>query len=697
MSQDTGAGIWDALVVAARQLERVVRPVRRKLAHDRALDGVMLGLAAITGFATGVFAWLLLRILEFVVDHAWSSPVPWWQLLLVPTLGGLVVGLWTSTIAPEARGGGVVVTMETITLRGGRFRLRVPFVATPATAVALGTGASGGPEGPIVMIGGAVGSILSRIVPIGEDRTRALVAAGAAAGIGASFNAPIGGMLFAIELLLGGIRRAGSLQVVVVAAVVGSVTARQLVGEGLTFRPAPGLGLGSPEELMLYAGLGIAAAVIAYGFRTGHVWSIRFFRPIERRFGRIATAGVGGLGVGVIALALPEVLGDGSELPDIGARSDPIQAMLDGVLATGWLGAGMLVLLAFAKVVATSLSKGSGAPVGIFAPTLFTGAALGGAFGIAASELFTTDVRPAAFALVGMAAVLAATARAPLTAILLVFELTGSYGLVLPLMVAVGVAIAVEELRGTDSIYVQELREKGILYGATEDLDVLQTVRVGEVMTRNHPTVRQDLPITDLVPQFSAAGSDGFAVVDDDGRLVGMVTRRDLDREGTTVADICTRQVVTVEADDPVFRAVRRMGTLDVGRIPVVDPQTRHVVGMVRRADIVRAYQRGIDRSLGAQQRGQADRLRDLTGVRFVELVIDTDSPAVGRTVADIAWPERTVVTSIRRRGTVVVPTGATAFEPGDELVVLTGHGEALYAALNAPRAGHDVGEPPAE
>lgn len=659
-----------------------VRRVRRKVADGRALDGVMLGLAVATGLATGVFAWALLSIIEFVVHLAWASPVQRWQLLVVPAVGGLVVGLLTARLAPEARGGGVVETMEVLALQGGRFRARVPFLATPATGVSLGTGASGGPEGPIVMIGGSIGSLLSRLVPVGEDRTRALVAAGAAAGIGASFNAPIGGMLFAIELLLGGLRRAGSLQVVVVAAVVGSVTARQLVGEGLTFQPPAGLALGAPRELLLYAGLGAAATLVASGFRQGSMIGARLFRRVEGRVGRPLSVALAGLGVGVIALVFPQVLGDGSHLPDIGTRSDPIQAMLEGDLGTGLAGAGLLAALVVAKIVATSISKGAGAAVGIFAPTLFTGAALGGAVGIVARELLGADVAPGAFALVGMAAVFAATARAPLTAILIVFELTGSYELVLPLMVAVGVAIAVEELRGSDSIYVKDLRSRGILYGTSEDLDVLQTVTVGEVMTRQHPTVTTDMPVGELEPLFARSGSDGFAVVDEAARLVGVVTRTDLARPGALVGEVCTRHVATVGPDDPVFRAVRRMASLDVGRIPVVDPRDRTVKGMLRRGDIVHAYQRGIDRSLGAQQRGQADRLRDLTGVRFVELVLDPSAPAVGRRVAEIAWPERTVVTSIRRDGEVVVPSGDTVLAAGDELVVLTGQGDRLRDVL---------------
>jgi chloride channel protein, CIC family len=648
---------------------------------------MMLPLAVTTGVLTGALAWLLISIVEVIQHRGWVAPAPAWQLLLIPTLGGLLVGLFVEYVVPESRGGGVVTTLETIALRGGRFRGRVPLVGATATGVALGAGASGGREGPIVLIGGAVGSLLARVLPPDEDRTRILVAAGAAAGIGASFNAPIGGMLFAIELLLGGIRRAGSLQVVVVASVAGSVTARQLVGEDLPlFRPRPGLGLGSPYELLLYAGLGFAAVAVALLLRHSEDLARRFFRRVRRgRGGRFVAPTLGGLGVGAIALLVPEVLSDGADLPPIDGAQRPIQAMLDVEFGVGWSAVGFLLLLLLAKLVATVLAVESGAPVGTFAPMLFLGAALGNALGVVAVQLLGPDtVDPGAFALVGMAAVFAAAARAPLTAILIVFELTGSYALVLPLMVAVGIAIFVAELRGSESIYYHQLRERGVVYGQTEDLDVLQTVTVEEVMTAEHPTVSEGLPRRELETRFTITGSHGFAVTDAQDRLVGIISVRDLERDGETAGELCTRRVLTVAPDDPVFRAVRRMASLDVGRMPVVDPSTRRVVGMVRRADVVTAYQRGINRSMGVQQRQASGRLRDLTGLRFVELVVEAGSPIAGVSVREVTWPERTVLTSIRRAGDVLVPKGTTVMEPGDELVALTGHGDELRRMATA-------------
>jgi chloride channel protein, CIC family len=431
---------------------------------------------------------------------------------------------------------------------------------------------------------------------------------------------------------------------------------------------------------------------VAMGFQRSDALSRQLFASVRARVGRPLSLALAGLGVGVIAIAVPEVLGDGADLPGIDGHRQPIQAILDGQYGTEWSAVPILLALLVAKLVATSLSTGSGSAVGIFAPSLFLGAALGGAFGVASFQLFgesSADV--GAFALVGMAAVFAAVARAPLTSVLIVFELTGSYDLVLPLMLAVGIAMFTAELGRSESIYLEQLRERGVVYGTGEDLDVLQTVEVGEVMTRNHPTLPVDLSHDEARARLDASGSHGAAVVDRDGRLVGVLTRADLDRPGRTVGELCTRQVLTVTPDDPVFVGVRRMASLQVGRLPVIDPTDRRVVGMLRRGDVVRAYQRGISRSLGSQQRSEASRLRDLAGVRFVEVVIDAQAAIVGTQVKDVPWPPRTVVASVRRAGEVVVPDGSTRMEADDELVVLTAEPDAvrrLVVADAAPGAG---------
>lgn len=639
----------------------------------------MVVLGAVTGLLTGVAAWALVHTIELVQRLAWSGGGPW-ERLLVPAVGGLLVGVLVSRVVPEVAFGGVIGTMETLALRGGRFRGIVPVGALVAVAVALGTGASGGREGPMVLVGGSLGALVATLLPLGDDRRRSLVASGAAAGIGAAFNAPIGGMLFALEVLMGGVRGA-SMQVIVVASVVSSITARELVGPELIYQPSEELGLGEPEELVVYVVLGVLAALVALLFRRSDDLARRALRPLHRRMGRATTVAVGGLVVGALALALPQVLGSGDALPPVPGTREPIQTMLDTGFGLSWETVGLLALLLVGKVAATSATHASGSAVGMFAPSLFTGAALGSAVGITASQVLP-DLAPGAVATVGMAAVFAALVRAPLTAILLVFELVGDYGLVLPLMASVGVATFLAERMTPDSIYIHQLRERGVVFARSEDVDVLQLVTVEEVMTTDQPVVPQDATRDELEERFTRGGAHGFSVVDADDRLVGVVAVRDLQRPGRTAGEICTREVVTVAPSDPVFRAVRRMASLDVGRVPVVDPTSGRVVGILRRADIVQAYQRGINRSLGTQQRQAAGRLRDLSGVQFVELVLDRSSPVVGQPVSEVAWPPRTVVTSIRRRGQVLVPRGETVLESGDELVVLTAAPEDLRAQV---------------
>lgn len=657
---------------------------------------LMLVLAGAVGLVTGVLATVVIATITTVQELVYGTGVSWPELLLVPTVGALVAGVLVTHLVPEASGSGIVTTMTGLAIRGGRFRARVPPGGVAATGVALGAGVAGGREGPIVLIGGSVGSVVGQWFDLGEDQLRALVAAGAAAGIGASFNAPIGGMLFAVELLIGGFR-AASLQTIVVGSVVGSVTARQLVGPEVVFRPAvePPYELGDPRQLVLYALLGLAAVAVGMAYLYGPDLAGRLLAPLRLRRPVLAVM-VGGLTTGVIALGVPEVLGTGDQLPAIDGLRRPIQAMIDGTAGTGWAAVGLLLLLAAAKVVAGTVAVAAGNPVGIFAPVIFSGAALGGAVGRLAELLLpVARVEPGAFALVGMAAAFGAAARAPLTAIVIVFELTGDYGLVLPLMLATGMATFLADRLTGDSVFTRPLRQRGVVYTEPENVDILQTVTVGEIMTTPPDVVAADLPLGELRAAFRESGHHGFPVVADDDRLVGVVTLSDLERTrpdgASTARGICTRDPVTVTPEDPVFRAVARMGSLDVGRVPVVDPgDPERLVGLVRRSDLVKAYRRAVSRSLATQQRRESSRLRDLAGVHFVELSVDAAAPASGRAIRDVEWPERTILTSLRRDEGVVMPDGDTVLEPGDEVVVLTDPGatDRVRGLLSAPPDG---------
>jgi CIC family chloride channel protein len=658
---------------------RAVVQIRRRALPHLQSEALMLSLAVVVGLATGVLASVLIGLIALVGRATFGTSVSWPLLLAVPAAGGLVVGVLLTYLFPESSGSGVIQVMTRIATHGGRFRARVPFGGVLSTGIALGTGASGGREGPIVLIGGSIGSLLGRLFAVGEDRLRTLVAAGAAAGIGASFNAPIGGMLFAIELLIGRFR-SSALQTVVVASVVGSVTAREIVGPEITYEPATPYTLTDPRELLLYAVLGFAAALFGVGFMYGE-------DVAKRAFARLALwppfkVAIGGLGVGLVALVVPEVIGTGDNLPPIAGFRGPIQAMLDGRIGAGYTAVGFLVLLAGAKLVATCLSIGSGNAVGTFAPAIFCGAALGGAVGHVTQTLLpTAGVQPGAFAVVGMAAVFAAAARAPLTAIVIVFELTGEYELVLPLMLAAGLATFLADRLHPDSVYTLPLRRRGIVYAEPEDIDIMQVVRVGEVMTTDPDVLPADMTLDRAREEFSRTRHHGFPVVDN-GRLAGVCTISDVARAGErengngqhlTVGDVCTRQPLTVTPLDPVFRAVRRMAMIDVGRLPVVSADDHgELVGLVRRSDVVKAYQQALARSVAAQQRKQLRQLRDLSGTRLVEFRITADAPTAGRRVREVSWPSRTILASIRRSGEVVMPNGDTELLIGDEVTVLT-------------------------
>lgn len=702
----------------ARALSRrpFVRRVRRLAAGTRTADGMMIGLAAAVGLGTGLLAVALIRLVELVQHLTFGDGPGPLTIVAVTTGGGLVVGLLITYWLPELRGGGVSQVMEGIALHGGRMRTSVVPGKLLASGVALGTGSSGGREGPIVQIGGAVGSALGRLFALTEEQKRALIAGGAAAGIAASFNAPVGGMLFAVEVIIGGFRLR-YLQVIVVASVVASVTAREIVGEGLIYNPPP-YRLGRPADLWLYALVGLAAVLVGLALSRGEhavaaaVERLRLWPPLR--------TALGGLGVGIVALLLPEVLGTGDDLPPVrGAVTEPIAAMLSGEFATahdvdpGLTAAGLLLALLIAKLLTSCLSIGTGSAVGSFSPSIFLGAALGGTIGHAAAGLMP-GVQSGALALAGMAAVVGASARAPLTGILIAFELTGSYALVLPLMLSVGIATLVADRIDPRSIYTRPLHERGVLYAEPEDVDLLQSVRVGEVMTRHPDTVAADLSLEGLRREFARTGHHGFPVVaqrGDDERLVGIVTLKDLARaagqhtgdllsepgpgSGLTVADICTGAPATVTPADPVFRAVRRMASLDVGRLPVVSEEDHgRLVGLVRRADVVKAYRRALQRSLGMQQRAATSRLRDLAGTRFVEAAVSPRAPAADRLVGEIDWPPRTILTSIRRDGEVVMPNGSTRLLGGDEVVALVDaeHADELRSLLTEPVAGHPSG-----
>ncbi len=645
---------------------------------------VLMGTALLVGLGAGlgaiVFRWLIGAVHDLLFETL-PAVLPFlgdWVLVVAPALGGLIVGPLIYFFAREAKGHGVPEVMEAVALRGGRIRPIVVVIKSLASSISIGSGGSVGREGPIVQIGSALGSTLGQMLRMSDERIRNLVACGAAGGIAATFNAPIAGVIFALEVIVGEFS-VRYFSTVVIASVTSSVVGRIAFGNVPAFA-VPAYRLASPWELPLYALMGILAAMVAVTFtRTLYLFEDLFdgWKGIPEYFKTPIGGALLGLG-GLLFFNLNQ--NAGLQVP-----GDPVAFFGVGYDAMEWalLGQGtvlLLLALAFIKILATSLTIGSGGSGGVFAPSLFIGAMMGGAFGQAADLLFPAlTIAPGAYALVGMAAVFAGASRAPITSILILFEMTDDYRIILPLMLAAVISTILAEYLSRESIYTLKLLRRGVRLEQGRDIDVMQGVMVGEAMTTQVDTVSADLPLADLRLAFAESHHHGFPVLDEHGELFGIVTLQDLGRaaergglEGRRVRDITTRSVLTVYADEPMWVALKRLGTRDVGRLPVVDRHNpRRLLGLIRRSDIVRAYRVGIGRRLDLQERADRLRLGKLTGTEFVEIRVDPGSPQAGRQVREVPLPPDCLLTTARRGDKVILLHGDTRIQVGDRIVAL--------------------------
>ncbi|HEX75695.1 MAG TPA: chloride channel protein [Dehalococcoidia bacterium] len=548
---------------------------------------ITIGVAA--GLGAVAFRWLInffhelffgsgAHVLSFLGQH---------YVILVPILGGIIVGLLIHfTGAKETKGHGVPEVMEAVAIKGGRIRGRVAAVKALASSICIGSGGSVGREGPIVQIGSTIGSTLGQRLHLSQEWIKTLVACGAAGGISATFNAPIAGVFFAHEVILGRIftRHFGF---VVIGSVIASVIAHAFLGNLQSFS-VPDYTLNSYWELVLYFILGAACALIAVVF-------IRSLYKTEDIFDAIRIPGylkpaLGGIAIGLIGFYNPYLFGVGY---------DGVEQVL-----LGKIGLITLVALLLLKILATSFTLGSGGSGGIFAPSLFMGAMFGGIFGDIANRLLPGVVAPSgAYALVGTAAVFSAAARAPITAIIILFEMTRDYAIILPLMLAVVVSTLIAHRLSSEGIYTLKLKRRGIPFHPQEEVDLLERVSVEEVMTRDFPTISPKMTLAQVINKFSESKHHGFPVVDMRGNLKGMVTLADVEAnmssssQQLTVADIATTNLITAYPDESLHDVVHRLGSSEVGRIPVVDRKdSSRLVGMLRRYDIVKAYTKAISK-----------------------------------------------------------------------------------------------------
>jgi CIC family chloride channel protein len=542
-------------------------------------------LTVLLGVGAGAVA-LGVRSLSALVTHlafargpdmlAAVRAAPAWLRLVAPALGGAVAGYLSQRATRGTGSAGMSAIMEAVTLERSFVSLRRTLGLAFASVIAMSTGGSIGREGPIVQLSSAWGSRLGRWFGLSEMRVRVLVLAGVGAGMAAAYNTPISGTLFVLEVVAGSFAT-DLIGPTVVAATIGTLVSRIYLWKGPIYK-VPEFVLVSPQELVTYAALGLAAGLMAMAFMGSLRLGEGFFK--RTRWPRWATAGLGGLAVGLVTLHLPEVCGNGY---------DTLVHMLNerpGLFA--------VALLLVAKMFATTASVTSGSPGGVFTPTLFIGAALGGVVGNFMHFLFpNTTGPPGSYALVGMGALLAATTRAPITATVLIAELTGNYVVVLPLLLSNGLAAMLT--RKIDSVYTHELRKRGITWEGTLEQKIVMSRKARDIMKTDAPVLRPETPFEEVVRLFTTTRAPCLYVVDANGSLTGLIELHAVkgilaadELSSVLIAQDLTEPARSVQADASLATVNEKLWFIDTGEIAVVEngPGSRYL-GVVTRRDLL--------------------------------------------------------------------------------------------------------------
>jgi chloride channel protein, CIC family len=620
----------------------------------------------------------------------WLLDLPWWQRLLIPALGGLLVGPIVSRFASEAKGHGVPEVMAAVARKGGLIKGRVAMAKVVASALTIGTGGSAGAEGPIVQIGSAISSKISQLLHLNARRMKTFVGCGAAAGIAATFNAPVAGMLFAVEVILGDFGVA-SLSPIIVASVVATAISRGYLGDSPAFA-VPDYEMVSALELVPYALLGVAAAFVAVAFS----WTLDKAESYaeQSKVPDWIKPAIGGLGLGALGAAgLPHVFGGGYEFIEEALRGNLPLMLLAGLIV--------------AKIIATSLTLGSGGSGGILAPSLFLGAMLGGVVWYGAHYIGPT-LTPAnygAYSLVGMAAVLAAATRAPLQSVLILFELTGGYQVILPLMFSSILAVMVASRLSEESIYTIKLKAKGIDLKQGRDANILSALTVAEIMRPDMQTVPSDQPVSQLLQDLSGATQHPtFFMLDADGKLAGFIAYPEIRRilfdvenlapilRAEDIADVNLPGITPATSLDLLSRHFARLNS---DELPVVDPKDpRRLLGSVHRGDIVDAYHAAVlkDDLLGGMQQSisaahHVGHAQLAPGISMCE--VECPSHWAGKSLLDLNLRQRKgldVLLIKRHEGESthsIAPTAEFVLQAGDVLL-LSGSNEKLAQLIQA-------------
>lgn len=556
-------------------------------------DHNLLILAALIGFLAGIASTLFRWMIEFF-DAAFSAqglslvgiaPAFFPFILpLMPMMGGLAVGVICHYFPTAVNENGVHKVIHAVALKGGKIRERTILSCSATSALTIGSGGSAGREGPTVQIGSAVGSSIGRLFHLSTERIQALVGCGAAAAIAASFNAPLAGVLFSLEVILGDFT-IRTFSPIIIASVIGTVTGRAFEGNEVTFQ-TPFHQLVSYTEIIFYMVLGLLCALASRGFTLFYFNAKRFFKKNTLKIPQIMKPALGGLLVGLISIRVPEALGNGYETMELAL--------------TGNMFWGLALSLVFFKIVSTSLTLGSGGLGGIFAPSLFIGAMIGVAFGTGIHWLFPSiTASPETYAVVGMGAVAAAVMQAPLTIILMLFELTNDYTLILPIMIACIISAFTYKGIAKHSIYVQNLLNENINIKHGREVSILNSIKVKDVMNGQITTVPEEMPFRKILKTISYSKNFYFPVVNREGDMTSILSFNDvremLFEEGledlVVAGELANKKVLFLKPDQNLNEAVELFAKLDVDQLPVVAGNDSHkVIGMLNRGDMIAAY-----------------------------------------------------------------------------------------------------------
>ncbi len=645
---------------------------------------LVLGVAAVIGILAAFGAMILLQLLRFIQRLGYSTAepsvaflmgLPWWLKLIVPAVGGLLVGAIVHLFASEAKGHGVPEVMEAVAVRGGLIRKRVAVAKVLASALSIGSGGSTGREGPIIQIGAAIGSTIGRYVGLNPQRIKVYVACGAAAGIAAAFNAPLAGAIFAAEIIMADFA-VGRLGPVVVASVAATAMSRSLMGDERAFT-VPIYELRTAWEFLPYMGLGVICGLAGIAFIRLLYWSEDRFD--ESPLHPILRPALGGLLLGGLSIAVPQVLGIGYE------------GITKAVLGEGtWY---VLLGLAAAKLIATSITLGSGGSGGIFAPSLFLGATLGGAWGhIVNHAAPNVAANPGAYALVGMGGMVAATTHAPITAILILFEMTGSYKIILPLMFACIGAVLLSSRLYPESIYTLKLARRGLDLRGGREMNVLRAQKVVDVMKPDVEVFPMDATMTLLGNQAVESPHSEFFVKDDQNKLLGTIhaseVRRVIFDQGLgdliIARDLVEASTLYLTPDETLDQAMRLFGHSSTDEIPVIDgPVTKNLMGSVTRFDCIEAYNRAVSRldaageiAYGSNLLGRMREVRVSDGFRLLE--VEAPVSFYGKDLKSLELPKLhgLQVLLVRRRPSPdaspegVLPRANLVVRAGDRLIL---------------------------